>query len=94
MRDSTPLLKRFLNKVVHDLLPAALASVIGGFVFTHFHLGPFAAPPQQVHRYLHGKLLDVCRLAVIHLDALRQRHVLPFLLLRVPASRETFAEVD
>jgi len=48
MRDGTPLLKRFLNKVVHDVLPAALASVIGGFVFTHLHLGPFAAPPQLV----------------------------------------------
>ena len=34
-----PLLSRFLTKVVHDILPAALASVIGGFLFTHFQLG-------------------------------------------------------
>jgi hypothetical protein len=72
MRDSTPLLKRFLNKVVHDVLPAALASVIGGFVFTHFHLGLFANPPQlaaaqvspasaemmQVLRDEHGLIVD------------------------------------
>jgi hypothetical protein len=43
-----PLLKRFLTKLVHDVLPAALASVIGGFLFTHFQLGraPEAAAAQ------------------------------------------------
>ena len=48
MRTETPLLKRFLNKLVHDVAPAALASVIGGFVFTHFQLGLFAIPPQPL----------------------------------------------
>ena len=48
MRDEMPLLKRFLSKLVRDVLPAALASVIGGFVFSHFQLGPFAYPPQTV----------------------------------------------
>jgi hypothetical protein len=48
MRDEMPLLKRFLSKLVRDVLPAALASLIGGFIFTHFQLGPFAYPPQAV----------------------------------------------
>jgi hypothetical protein len=39
-----PLLARFTGKLVLDVLPAALASVIGGFLFTQYHLGR-AAPP-------------------------------------------------
>lgn len=34
-----PLLARFLGKFVLDIMPAALASVIGGFLFTQFHFG-------------------------------------------------------
>jgi hypothetical protein len=34
-----PLLVRFLAKFTVDILPAALASVIGGFLFTQYHLG-------------------------------------------------------
>jgi hypothetical protein len=34
-----PLLARFVGKFVHDILPAALASVIGGFLFTQYHFG-------------------------------------------------------
>jgi hypothetical protein len=44
MRLEMPLLKRLLTKLVHDVLPAALASVIGGFLFTHFQLGRFPEP--------------------------------------------------
>jgi len=40
----TPSLKRLLTKLVHDVPPAALASVIGGFLFTHFQLGRFPEP--------------------------------------------------
>jgi len=39
-----PLLARFAGKLVLDILPAALASVIGGFLFTQYHLGR-ATPP-------------------------------------------------
>ncbi len=35
-------LRRFIAKLVHDVLPAALASLIGGLVFTHFQLGQHA----------------------------------------------------
>lgn len=40
-----PLLTRFLGKFVLDIVPAALASVIGGFLFTQFHFGHSAPKP-------------------------------------------------
>ncbi|HUC50904.1 MAG TPA: hypothetical protein VMA30_16110 [Xanthobacteraceae bacterium] len=42
---SAPLLARFLGKFVLDIMPAALASVIGGFLFTQFHFGHSAPKP-------------------------------------------------
>ena len=38
-----PFLARFLGKLVLDVLPAALASVIGGFLFTQYQFGHAAA---------------------------------------------------
>ena len=38
-------LPRFVGKFVLDILPAALASVIGGFLFTQYQLGRAAPPP-------------------------------------------------
>jgi hypothetical protein len=45
-----PLLARFTGKFVLDILPAALASVIGGFLFTQYQAGRAAppAPPAQM----------------------------------------------
>jgi hypothetical protein len=40
-----PLLARFLGKFILDIMPAALASVIGGFLFTQFHFGHSASKP-------------------------------------------------
>jgi hypothetical protein len=40
-----PFLARFAGKFVLDILPAALASVIGGFLFTQYQLGRAAPPP-------------------------------------------------
>src|SRR5215471_17901864 len=44
------LLARFVGKFVLDILPAALASVIGGFLFTQYQIGRAAPPPpaQQI----------------------------------------------
>jgi len=42
MRNTVPLLRRFFSKLVHDMLPAALASLIGGFLLSHY--GPGRAP--------------------------------------------------
>lgn len=39
-----PLLMRLLAKVLLDILPAVLASVIGGLLFTHYQLGALGAP--------------------------------------------------
>jgi hypothetical protein len=44
-----PFLARFVGKFVFDILPAALASVIGGFLFTQYQLGRAAPPPPAEH---------------------------------------------
>jgi hypothetical protein len=40
-----PFLTWLLDKFILDILPAALASVIGGFLFTQFHFGQSAPKP-------------------------------------------------
>jgi len=40
-----PVFRRFVGKFVHDILPAALASVIGGFLFTQYQAGRTVPPP-------------------------------------------------
>jgi hypothetical protein len=44
-RGKIPFLGRFVGKFVLDVLPATLASVIGGILFTQFQLGRAAPPP-------------------------------------------------
>jgi hypothetical protein len=44
-RPAVPILARFAGKFVLDIMPTALASVIGGFLFTQFHFG--RAPVQH-----------------------------------------------
>ena len=44
MLQDAPLLLRFVAKFVLDILPAALASVIGGFLFSQYQSGRLAAP--------------------------------------------------
>jgi hypothetical protein len=39
-----PLLLRFLAKLLFDILPASLASIIGGILFTHYQMGYAGAP--------------------------------------------------
>ncbi|HXX05156.1 MAG TPA: hypothetical protein VEJ37_12590 [Xanthobacteraceae bacterium] len=45
MGRAMPLLRRLVGKLVHDILPTALASVIGGLLFTHFQFGRMPTPP-------------------------------------------------
>ena len=45
-----PLLLRFLAKFVVDILPAALASVIGGFLFSQYQAGHPPVPPPVVEQ--------------------------------------------
>ncbi len=70
MRYNVPVLVRLLTKLVHDVLPAALASVIGGLLFTHFQLGrapetatavqvtPASAEMMQLLRDEHGLIVN------------------------------------
>ncbi len=44
MRSQAPWLARLGGKIALEVVPAALASVIGGFLFTQYHIG-HAAPP-------------------------------------------------
>ncbi len=49
-RKQIPLLARFAGKFMLDILPAALASVIGGFLFTQYQFGRTAAPQPALER--------------------------------------------
>jgi hypothetical protein len=44
-RHGAPFLARFVGKFVLDIMPAALASVIGGFLFTQYQFGHTPAKP-------------------------------------------------
>jgi hypothetical protein len=44
MRFNKSLLRRFFGKLVRDILPAALASLLGGFLITHFQLNRVPEP--------------------------------------------------
>jgi len=50
MTRGMPLLVRFFSKLVLDILPAALASVIGGFLFTHYDWSGIRAPAPAAER--------------------------------------------
>ena len=73
MGRAMPLLRRLAGKLVHDVLPTALASVIGGFLFTHFQFGrlptsPAAAPASaammQLLRDEHALVVDFVKAEV------------------------------
>jgi hypothetical protein len=44
------LLLRFLAKLAFEIVPAALASVVGGILFTHYQIGYGAAPKPAVEQ--------------------------------------------
>lgn len=48
MRYQETLAARLVSKIVLDILPAAAASLIGGFLFTHYGLGRLIEPAAQV----------------------------------------------
>lgn len=50
MPQDGPLLLRFVAKFVLDILPAALASVIGGFLFSQYQSGHASAPRPVVEQ--------------------------------------------
>jgi len=50
MQHNVPLLVRFLSKLVLDVLPAALASVIGGFLFSQYQFNHASASQPAVEQ--------------------------------------------
>ena len=50
MPQDGPLLLRFLSKLLFDIMPAALASIIGGILFTHYQMGYAGAPRPAVEQ--------------------------------------------
>jgi hypothetical protein len=66
MRFTMPLLGRFFAKLIHDILPAALASLLGGFLITHFQLN---RPPEPV-------TVPVARASPEMMQLLRDEHSL------------------
>ena len=75
MRFSIPLARRFFGKLIHDILPAALASLLGGFLITHFELNrppepvtvkvtPASPEMMQLLRDEHGLIVDLVKTEV------------------------------
>ena len=61
-RSEFRLLARFVGKFVHDILPAALASVIGGLLFTHYQSGRVVPPsPAEQMRPASAEALALVR---------------------------------
>ncbi len=60
---NTPLVLRFIAKFVLDIMPAALASVIGGFLFSHYHWGYSAvpAPVGEQHAAASAEMMKLVR---------------------------------
>jgi hypothetical protein len=70
------LLRHFFAKLIHDVLPAALASLIGGFVLTHYGLGYYGRTPEPpapaaapANNEMMGVLRDEHALVVNYLKA-------------------------
>ena len=63
MPHSTPMFRRLLAKLVFEILPAALASVIGGFLLTHYQLGRTAAlaPAAEQHTTASAEMMKLVR---------------------------------
>ena len=63
--NDTPLVLRFLAKFVLDIMPAALASVIGGFLFSHYHWRyaavPAPAPVGEQHAAASAEMMKLVR---------------------------------
>ncbi len=63
------LVRRFLTKLIHDIVPGALASLIGGFLLTHYGLYGFGRPPEPA-------AVQSAPASVAMMDLLRDEHAL------------------
>jgi hypothetical protein len=83
-----PLLARFASKFMMDILPAALASVIGGFLFTQYQFGR-TAPPQPALEQISPASAEVLALV-------RDEHaaIISYLDLQMAAEKSRLATQD
>jgi len=87
-RKQIPLLARFASKFMLDILPAALASVIGGFLFTQYQFGR-TAPPQPALEQISPASAEVLALV-------RDEHaaIISYLDLQMAAEKSRLAAQD
>jgi len=87
-RKQIPLLARFGSKFMLDILPAALASVIGGFLFTQYQFGR-TAPPQPALEQISPASAEVLALV-------RDEHaaIISYLDLQMAAEKSRLAAQD
>ena len=87
-RKQIPLLARFAGKFMLDILPAALASVIGGFLFTQYQFGR-TAPPQPALEQISPASAEVLALV-------RDEHaaIISYLNLQMAAEKSRLAAQD
>jgi hypothetical protein len=87
-RKQIPLLARFASKFMLDILPAALASVIGGFLFTQYQFGR-TAPPRPALEQISPASAEVLALV-------RDEHaaIISYLDLQMAAEKSRLAAQD
>jgi hypothetical protein len=56
-----PSLSKFYSKLFYELLPAAIASAVGGMVFNHYTKAPTATPPVAIVSPASVELLQMVR---------------------------------
>ena len=56
-----PSLSRFYSKLFYELLPAAIASAVGGMVYNHYAKAPVATPPSAIVAPASAELLQMVR---------------------------------
>jgi hypothetical protein len=56
-----PSLSRFYSKLFYELLPAAIASAVGGMVFNHYTKAPVATPPVAIVSPASAEMLQMVR---------------------------------
>jgi hypothetical protein len=61
--------RRFLSKLIQDILPGALASLIGGFLLTHYGFYGLGRPPEPA-------AVQSALASVVMMDVLRDEHTL------------------
>jgi len=88
MSRGMPLLVRFFSKFVLDILPAALASVIGGLLFAHYDWSQIRAPAPAAER--------AAPASAEMMQLVRDEHaaVVSYLKAQVAAERDRLAAED